>query len=375
MKVLIAAGGTGGHIYPGIAIANIIKKNHPDAEIRFVGTSKGMEKDIVPAAGYPISMIRVKGFERKLSMDTLKSVGELFKGLADARKLVKDFKPDITIGTGGYVCGPILFIAARMGIPTLIHEQNAFPGATNKLLARFVDRVAISFEESIKYFHHAEKLFLSGNPIRQDFFAVDKMKARKKLEIPQDSRLIVSVGGSQGALTINTAMMEVIKEYKDNKNVYVVHVTGKKQYAAFTLKMKEIADIEGSENIRILAYSNDMPDLLNGADLVVSRAGAMSVAEIAAASAASILVPFPFATDNHQEYNARTITENGGGMLILDKALKDDPKLLTRTVDMLISSPDRLAEMSTKAKETAVLNSDVIIYEKIKELLEGKYKK
>lgn len=368
MKVLVAAGGTGGHIYPGVAIAKYIMMKNPDSQILFAGTNKGLEKDLIPKEGFAIKLIRVRGFKRKLSLDTVKTVKEMFLGLKDARKIVKEFKPDIVIGTGGYVCGPVLLAACQRKIPTIIHEQNAFPGITNRILSGFVDRVAVSFEEAKDYLKDHNKIFLSGNPIRSDFRESNRPKARQKLNIPLNSTTIIATGGSQGALSINQSMVELIKRYKDHSKVHIVHITGKNQYQnVMDLIEEEGIDISLYKNIQIVPYSFDMPNLFKASDLIIARAGAMTVSEICAVGRASILIPYPHATGNHQEFNARVITDKGGGALILDKDLNGET--LYKTVSEIVKDKEKLKAMEKVSSNLGILNGDEIIYNEIEKLL------
>lgn len=368
MKVVIAAGGTGGHIYPGIAIANKIRKENPNVQITFVGTQKGLEKDLVPGEGYSLEFIRVKGFRRKLSIDTLKSIGGIFSGLKDAHDIIKKIRPDIVIGTGGYVCGPMLLSAKIHKIPTLIHEQNAFPGITNKLLSRVVDRVAISFRESEKYFKNTEKTILSGNPIRQEFKKSDKMDARSYLGLPTDNQIIVALGGSQGAWSINQSMVTVIKALKDKKNINIIHITGKNQYDKVLDMFKtDGIDIHKYSNIQILPYSQDVAKLYSACDLIISRSGAMTVSEITAVGRPGIFIPFPYATDNHQEFNAKVVADRGGGILILDKDLNG--KILLNNIESLLTNKNKLIKMENITKKLGILNGDEIIYNEIMKLI------
>lgn len=368
MKVLIAAGGTGGHIYPGIAIAKYIISKQPEAEIVFVGTNKGLEKDLVPKDGFEIKLIRVKGFQRKLSIDTLKTIQELFLGLNDAKNIVKKHKPDIVIGTGGYVCGPVLFAAWLHKVPTLIHEQNAFPGVTNRILSHFVNKVALSFPEAANYFKNKEKVITSGNPIRSEFKENKRKTAREKLNIPLDATVIIATGGSQGAQSINNSMVEVIKRMKEMKHVTIIHITGKNQYEnVMTMFQEQEVYLKGYQNISILPYSYDMPNLFKACDIIVARAGAMTVSEICAVGRGSILIPYPYATDNHQEYNARVITDKKGGILILDKDLTG--AILYEELSGLIANTAKLREMEKTTYKLGILNADEIIYNEIMTLI------
>lgn len=370
MKVLIAAGGTGGHIYPGISIATKIKKEHPEAIITFVGTDKGLEKDLIPKEGFPIEIIRVKGFRRKISFDTFKSIGKLFSGLFDAIHVIKKTNPDIVIGTGGYVCGPILFIASMYKIPTLIHEQNAFPGITNKILSRFVDCVAISFTESKSFFKNNKNIVLSGNPIREEFKDSNRMIARAKMNIPKEDFVISVSGGSQGALSINNSMVKVIDELKKYKDIRIIHITGKGQYENILRMLKEKnITINRYPKIQILPYSFEVANIYKASDLIISRAGAMTISEITAVGRPAILIPFPYATDNHQEFNARVISDMDGGILIKDKELNGD--VLLETIKKLRNNKDRLNKMEESTRKLGILNGDDILYNEIINLLKS----
>lgn len=373
MKILIGAGGTGGHIYPGLAIANTIKEKHPDWEIRFVGTSNGMETAIVPAAGYKLETIRVKGFERKLSLGTIRSFKELIHGMGDARKLLKTFAPDLVIGMGGYVCGPLLLSASRMDIPTMIHEQNAFPGATNRLLAGFVDRIGVSFPQAKERFRHAEKVFICGNPVRKSFFSGEKQKMRDQHGYGKDDFVVVSSGGSLGAATINDAVLYWMVHPPKNPNIRLIHITGKRRFDAFYQDMMDRGIESDTENwFKVLSYTDNMDEIMALADVAVSRSGAMSVAEITASKTPAILIPYPHATGNHQEFNARTITDHGGGVLMLDSTLKESPQLLKNQLEHWADHSEELSSMEEKVGKLARERADEIFYEEIIHLLESK---
>lgn len=371
MKILIGAGGTGGHIYPGLAIANTIKEKHPDWDIRFVGTNGGMETSIVPAAGYPLETIRVKGFERKLSLGTVQSFKELLHGMGDARKLIKSFAPDLVIGMGGYVCGPLLLTASRMGIPTMIHEQNAFPGATNRLLAGFVDRIGVSFPQAKERFRHEEKVFICGNPVRKSFFSGEKSKMREKYGYGNEEFIVVSSGGSLGAATINDAILHWMTHPPANPRVKLIHITGKRRFDVFFQSMLDKGIKPDEERwFKVLSYTDVMDEWMAMADVAVSRSGAMSVAEIAASKTPAILIPYPHATGNHQEFNARTITDRGGGVLLLDGALKESPQLLKNQLEHWADHPEELDAMEEKVGDLARERADELFYEEIMHLLE-----
>jgi len=362
LKVIISGGGTAGHINPGLAIAKYIKKREPDTEILFIGTERGLEARLVPRENFEIKMIKVRGFKRKLSMDTLVAVKELFQGLAEARKIIKDYKPDLVIGTGGYVCGPVLFNASRMKIPTLVHEQNAFPGVTNKILSKFVD----SFKEAEKYFKDKSKVVFTGNPIRSEMLEVSRETARKKLGIPKDMPLVVIFGGSRGAENINSTVAELIKRHKSDLGFYLIYATGEAQYDGI---MKKIGEVK-SPNINILPYIFDMANAMAAADLVVCRAGAITVSELTALGVPSILIPSPYVTANHQEHNARALERQGASVVILEKNLR--PDILYEEITTLLKDRNKLSQMAKNAKSIGITNATERIYEIIKDIMKNK---
>ncbi len=367
MRYLITGGGTGGHIYPALAIANEIRDRHKDAEILYVGTKKGLESELVPREGLNFKTIRVKGLPRKLNADAFKALKELALGIRDASKIIKEFNPDIVIGTGGYVCGPVVYIASKKGIPTVIHEQNAFPGITNKILSRYVDRVLVTFEESKKYFKKQEKIILTGNPIRKSIVNVDRKKAYFDLKINPNIPFILSFGGSGGQNKLNEAMLKVIEEFANNEFIQIVHVTGNRFYEDFNHKLKS-KNLYLKDNIRIMPYLYKMPEALNIADLVVTSAGAITLAEISAVGVASILIPKGYTAENHQEHNARVFADKGASSLILEKDLTGE--LLYKTIKELIEDRKKLSEMGRKSKMLGEVNATEKIVDIICELID-----
>ncbi|EIW00878.1 undecaprenyldiphospho-muramoylpentapeptide beta-N-acetylglucosaminyltransferase [Thermoanaerobacter siderophilus] len=363
MKYLFAGGGTGGHIYPAIAIAKEILKNEKDAQILFVGTKKGLENELVPREGFELKTITVQGFKRKLSLDTLKTIYKAMVGLKEANDILKEFKPDVVIGTGGYVGGPVLMMAALKGIPTLIHEQNAFPGLTNKVLSRFVKVVAVSFEESVKYFKNKEKIVVTGNPIRRELLKVTKEEGLKNLGFYSDKPLIVSVGGSRGAEKINFTMVEFLKQ-KD-KNLQVLIITGANQYEKVLEKVKtETINID--ETVKIIPYCHNMQDVYAAADIIICRAGAITLAEITAKGVASILIPSPYVANNHQEYNARVLEKAGASYVILEKDLIAEE--LYKKIKYLLDNPQVLSRMRDNARKISKIDAAEKIYKLIKSI-------
>lgn len=366
MKVLISGGGTAGHINPGIAIAKYIKSKNPGCEILFIGTKQGLETKLVPRENFELKLIKVRGFKRKLSKDTLVTVKELFQGLNEARKIIREFKPDIVIGTGGYVCGPVVFNAARMKIPTLIHEQNAFPGVTNKLLSKFVDKVAISFKESEKYFKNAKKVVFTGNPIRSEMLNTDRKAARAKLGIEKDKPLVVIFAGSRGAETINNTVSELISQHKDEDRFHILFATGEAQHDKIMKKIGSIA----SKYIKVVPYIYDMADVMAASDLVIGRAGAITISELTCLGVPSVLIPSPYVTANHQEYNARALEKEGANIVILEKDL--NANVLYEQIDELLRNKDKLKKMAESAKKMGISNASEKIYNMVEELLKKK---
>ena len=364
MRVLISGGGTAGHINPAISIAKYIMKQNNEAQILFVGTKEGLESKLVPRENFHMETIKVKGFKRKLSLDTFVTVKELFQGLVEARKIIKDYKPDVVIGTGGYVCGPVVFNAARMNIPTLIHEQNAFPGVTNRILSRFVDKVAISFKEAENYFKKREKVVFTGNPLRAEMLEVDRYIARQKIKIEKDKFFVVIFGGSRGAENINQEVSELIKKYSEEINFKLLFATGEKQYEKIYESLKKYQ----SENINIVPYIYDMANVMAAADLVVARAGAMTLSELTALKVPSILIPSPYVTANHQEHNARALEDKGASIVILEKELTSD--ILYKQIMSLAQDKNSLKKMSSNAGKLAITDSVDKIYAMINEIID-----
>lgn len=356
MKVLIAGGGTAGHINPGLAIAKYIQYKKSDANILFVGTQRGMEKILVPREGFELQFIRVMGFQRKILSQNMKAFRELFRGLKDAYRIVKEFKPDIVIGTGGYVCGPVLLLASMMKIPTLIHEQNAFPGVTNRILSRFVDSVAISFKESAMYFSDQKKLVLTGNPIRSELLHTNRQEARERLGILGDKPFVAVFGGSRGAEKINQTMIEMLKDEYQDGEFEVLFASGEFDFE----RVSEAIKNKQCKFAKVVPYIFNMADVMTAADLLVARAGAMTVSEIAAVGVPSILIPSPHVTANHQEHNARVLESQGAAIIILEKNISS--QLLYQQMKSLLSDKEQLVKMGKFAKKVGNLNAVEKIY-------------
>ncbi|NMB24324.1 MAG: undecaprenyldiphospho-muramoylpentapeptide beta-N-acetylglucosaminyltransferase [Firmicutes bacterium] len=357
MRVLIAAGGTGGHIYPGLTIANEIKRRFPKGEIVFVGTEYGLEKDIIPRAGYQLELIAVQYFRRKLSLDTIKTGMVALRGVTQSLALVKNFRPDVVVGTGGYVAGPVLLAAAMRRVPTLIQEQNALPGATSRILGRFVKSVALGYQEAVQFFPKSHGIIVTGNPIRQEIIDMTKREAINTLRLDPTLRTVVVFGGSQGGLSINRAMGELAPRLNQTNSLQVIHQTGQKTYPEIAKEVLARTGMPVTSGfpemvqdgcIQIVPYIHNMPAALAAADLVVGRAGAISLAEIAARGLPAILIPFPHAAANHQEKNARVFEQAGAARVLLDGDVNGQS--LGDLIFDLLDNPGLLRSMAMASK-------------------------
>lgn len=366
MKYLITGGGTGGHIYPALAIANEIKLKDKNADILYVGTEKGLEAELVPKEKFAFKTIRVKGMPRRLNKESFIALKELFHGINDAKKIINEFKPDVVIGTGGYVCGPLVYVAKKKKIPALIHEQNAFPGITNKILSRYVDKVAVTFDEAKEYFKYPDRVVNTGNPIRKDILDIDKEEAYKLLNIDKNIPFILSFGGSGGQKKLNDAMYYLINETVKKKDIQIIHVTGKRFYEEFIDKLKK-DNIILNDNVRVVPYLYQIPEAINIASIVITSAGAITLAEISAVGVPSILVPKAYTAENHQEYNARAFEKKGASILVLEKDIKGE--LLSDTIYSIINDKKILSIMAEKSKELGIIDAAERIFDIIKTLV------
>ncbi|UEL46757.1 undecaprenyldiphospho-muramoylpentapeptide beta-N-acetylglucosaminyltransferase [Terrisporobacter hibernicus] len=361
MKVLLSGGGTGGHVYPAIAIANKIKEENPDCEILFVGTEKGIESEIVPKYGYELKTVTVQGFRRKIDFENVKRVFKLCKGLEQSRRIVKKYKPDIVIGTGGYVSGPVLFNSALNKTVTIVHEQNSFPGVTNKILSKVVTRVLTSFEDSHERFpeESRNKLVLTGNPVRKEILQSRKSTSRKKLGISEDKKMVLCYGGSGGSEEINDAMRLVIKNMV-KEDIAFIFATGKLYYDEF---MESLGEVSLKPYQRVMPYLDNMADGLSASDIVIGSAGAISLAEITALGKPSIIIPKAYTAENHQEYNAKSIESQGAGIAILEKDLT--PEKLNEVVFKLLGDRELLIDMANTSKSIGKPQAIDLIYDEI----------
>ena len=319
MKVVFAAGGTGGHINPALAAAGELRARFPEAEILFIGTEDHMEARLVPAAGFAFQTIAIEGFQRKLSLQNLKrnlhTVNLLLHSTGAVKKILRDFAPDAAVGFGGYVSGPVIRTAAKLGIKTAIHEQNAYPGVTNKALAKLADRVMLTVEAASAHLTCKNPPVVTGLPVRREILAADRDFARAKLGVPDDALLVLSMGGSLGAKAINEAVVGLIAARWQQKNLMFLHATGK--YGKWVPdKLREMGVPADAKNVTVREYIDDMDTCLPAADLVIGRAGASSLAEIEATGKASILIPSPNVAENHQYHNAMALVNNNAARIL-----------------------------------------------------------
>ncbi len=360
MHIVFAGGGTAGHINPAIAVAGYLKQVDKNCRISFIGTAKGMESRLVPLAGYDFYTIDVAGFQRKL---TLKNIGRNLSAACKvvissfaSRKILKQLNPDVVVGTGGYVCGPVLREAAKLGIKTAVHEANAYPGVTIKMLAPVVDVVMVAMEDALKNLKPKNPAVVTGNPIRQSLTAITKWEAREKLQIPDDAKVLLSFGGSLGARAINESVLEVMR-YNINAREFIhIHGTGKSAYKCFLKRAEEFGYTENDKNVRIFEYIDNMDVMMAAADVVISRAGAMTVNELQVCKKPSILIPSPFVAENHQFHNAMSLKKINAAELIEEKDLNG--QVLLDTVKQLLGNRNLLDAMSKAAEATAIADAD-----------------
>lgn len=351
VRVILTGGGTGGHIYPALAIAKGLLARDADTQILYVGIQDGMEARLVPEAGIAFKGISGKGLPRKLSLDTIKVIGKSFKALWETKKVLREFHPDLVIGTGGYVSGPVVLTAALFNIPTLLHEQNAWPGITNRILARVVKKVMVTFPESIAHFGVKNKMELVGLPVRQEIGRYSREIGAKHFGLRSDRLTLLVTGGSRGARTLNHAMVKVLEYLAQRPEIQVIWATGSVTYAETIAELKQREIPWESPQWRVVEYLKDMPEALACTDLYIGRAGAASLAELMVAGIPGILIPFPFAAENHQEHNAQALVQAGAAQVILDSEC--DGEKLWNEINLLISQPSLLAKMGEASRTLA----------------------
>lgn len=363
MRIIFAGGGTAGHINPALAVAGYVREQQPDAQILYVGAVGGMEERLVKQAGLEFRGIKISGFSRKLTLLGLKknvtTLKRIITASIESRKIIEEFKPDICVGTGGYVSGPVLRKAAQMGIPVIIHEQNAFPGITTKMLAHKAEYVMLAVEQAKKFFDDKCKVVITGNPVRKEVVSATQKEAKAKLKL-DERPVILSFGGSLGARKINEAVIELIADTAKTDAFQHIHAYG--QFGQWFLPSLEDKGVRPSEhpNLDIREYINDMQTCLAAADLVICRAGAITLSELQAQGKASILIPSPNVAENHQYHNAMALVSNRAASIIEEKDLTGE--VLVRKVKELLSQPDLLREYQQNARKMAICDANERIY-------------
>jgi UDP-N-acetylglucosamine--N-acetylmuramyl-(pentapeptide) pyrophosphoryl-undecaprenol N-acetylglucosamine transferase len=359
MKIIFATGGTAGHINPALAVASYIRDIQENVEILFIGTADHMESRLVPGAGFDFKTIEISGFKRSFSPKAIshnvKTVFRMIKSSNESKKIISEFKPDVVVGFGGYVSGPVLQTAVKMGIPTCIHEQNAFPGITNKTLAKQVDRVMLTVEDAKKHLEPKNEVTVTGLPVRGELLNADRDLARAQLGIPDDKYLVLSFGGSLGAKPLNEAMFDILVNSAESGKYCHIHSVGTNG-GEFLEKFEQQGFVNGNKGtVEVRQYIDNMDVCMAAADLVIGRAGASSLSEIEAMGKASILIPSPYVAENHQYHNAMALVDRKAGYIIEEKDLTS--QALSDKIDELLSNPSTLKEVEQNARNMAILDS------------------
>jgi UDP-N-acetylglucosamine--N-acetylmuramyl-(pentapeptide) pyrophosphoryl-undecaprenol N-acetylglucosamine transferase len=371
MRVVLTGGGTGGHIFPALALARYIQEVRPEAEILYIGTEKGLEHDIVPKAGFAFRTVEARGLKRKLGLDTFRTFAAFRRGLKQTKQILREFQPDVVVGTGGYVCAPVVYSAAKMNIPTIIHEQNAIPGLTNKLLARYVSVVAVSFPSTEVYFKRAKRVVISGNPRASEVKRLPGDTARsslRSLQLDESRKTVLVFGGSRGARPINEAVLGMLRKVERDKAFQLIFITGQIHYE----QVMEACKREGighSGWVSIQPFVYDMPKLLSAVDLIVCRAGATTLAELTAIGVPCILIPSPYVANNHQYHNAKWIADHGAGIMMEEANLTSER--LYQKIVQIASDDEYRSRMAEKSRELGYPQSAEILYRTLEHVIQG----
>lgn len=367
MKVIFTCGGTAGHVNPALALAGYMQKKHPDTEVLFVGTPDGMEGGLVKKAGYDFRSVVISNFHRSFApreiMHNADALVKMVTSRRQANAILKDFKPDLVVGTGGYASYPVVRQAAQAGIPTAVHESNMVPGLTTKMLEKYADRIMVGFEECRQHYQHPEKIMVTGTPVRGDFFNLTKEQAREKLALGDDRPLIVSFWGSLGASNMNQQMLDFfLREKAEGLPFHHIHAVGAGGWDKMESQLRE-KGLTDCPALDIRKYIYDMAVVMRAADLVICRAGASTVSEITALAMPTIIVPSPYVTNNHQEKNARILEKHGGAVLLLEKDA--DGNALYEAAKKILTDPAQQASMSRGMAELGILDATERIYDTV----------
>ena len=371
-KMIFTCGGTAGHINPAIALAQLAREKEPTVEILFVGAERGLEKDLVPKAGYHFRTVHISSFHRSLKPAEIKhnlvSLYNMVRSPAEARAILKEFRPDAVIGTGGYASYPTVKAAAKMGIPTAVHESNAVPGLTTELLEPYAGRIMVGFESCRQHYKHPEKVAVTGTPVREDFFTLTKEAAKEKLGVNDGRPLIVSFWGSLGASGMNAQMADMLALEAGKEPFHHIHGAGKSGYAAVLKALAEKGvDLKDHPSLQVREYIYDMAPVMRAADLVICRAGASTVSELTALGVPAIMVPSPYVTNNHQEKNARALETHGGVEVLLEQ--DSSGQALFQTAAGILRDDARREAMASAMAELGIRDAAQRIYETVQELL------
>lgn len=352
MRVILTGGGTGGHIYPALALYRIWKERYPETEFLYIGTENGLESSLVPRQNIPFKSIEIQGFRRSLSLKNFQTVYKFLASVRKSKQLISEFDPDIILGTGGFVCGPVVYSATQLGIPSCVHEQNSIPGLTNKFLARYVDRIATCFEDTAQYFpKHKEKVILTGNPRAQEVASLERAEVLEDYGLDSDKPTVLIFGGSRGAYKINQMTVAAF-DFLSRKDYQVLFATGESYYKD---------EIEGkdlqlnTETFKTVPYIPNMPEVFTNVSMVVARSGATSLAEITALGLPSVLIPSPNVTNDHQTKNADSLAKRGAAKLLSESELT--VKQLTHDIDTMMSNTELRQEMSAASLEMGIQNA------------------
>lgn len=356
MRVIISAGGTGGHIYPALAIINKIKEKEPNSEFLYIGTHNRMEKDIIPSMNIPFRSIEIYGLNRKKLLKNFKTIKCFLKASKECKKIIKDFDPDIVIGVGGYVTTPVIKEAKKLGYKTFIHEQNSIPGKANLYLEKYANMVGVSFESSIKYFK-SKRIVYTGNPCSEDSLKVDSA-SKEEFGLSKNKKLVLFVMGSLGSSKMNEFLVSIMNKFK-NKNYEILFITGKDSY-------NKIKNNNFPSNIKVFPYIDNLTRVMKITDLIVSRAGASTLSEIIALNIPSILIPSPYVANNHQYINACDLKDKNACIMIEEKDLKADK--LINEIDNILNDDIRIKKIKNSLEAMSIKNSATRIYESIKEI-------
>jgi len=375
MRVIISAAGTGGHINPAIAIANKIREKEPDSEIIFIGTNRGLENDLVPRAGYELKRIEAYGLKKEISIRNLRHIIKTIKSTKEVKKIIDEFKPDLVLGTGGYICGPVFAAATSKKVPTVLHESNAYPGKAVKMFAKEVDCVLVGFEEAKDRLKEAKKVVVTGNPTKIKKVIIprdERIKILSELGIKNDLPIVLIFGGSQGAQTINEATIELIKK-KLNEDYQIIWATGQNQYDIVKESFEKVdISIKNIKNVKVVPYIYNMEELINLSDLVICRSGAMTITEIAICGKPAIFIPLPSRAANRQEDNAKVLEKLGAAKIILNTDLTEDR--MAEAINDIIYNKLKIEQMGKQANQIAPSRVEDKIYEEVKKIVLQKNK-